>query len=621
MYSSNVIALGVAAMKGTETEQRIAVLLYDDNFQVISSFELNQIASLTYHEGSLVNELDYAERIIEQILTIISKPADYSPLSIEKALVITKHILIFGATKVIHNVRSTLGRYIEPLQQYNSALLAQQQPGAAGFFVRLKGGAVDKGGNVRELAITLTGYLYNEQLLNFERNTQADPNSLVPIGDRKKISYISDEARLRYVKRKMEQHQAMEQRSNLAKGTDGFGSGYMSRDGKNVVGAAHGIDVMIQQAQREQKRFTDDTSYRPPEIDVDELRQYAKEFEQQHKPEKYQQQLLPQPEVDLLGFDPNTNSDPYGQQPPPQQEVDLLGFGAEPIGNTASHSVFDADLFGVSTPYTAPSPDVGHVANASDLLSIMSLSNDPTPTTISSSSHDPFAVTSSSTTSSFTTPSEPQKPPPPQQQPPPQQPMKKMVMANTANDAFDRFAALDFAIKASNDKTIDLQNSSLHDNGPSSPTPRNSINIPAGSLTFGDQNGSTMKVGLGSLSGLNDVFANPPLATRNDSTSNNTFGSLGYNTNVGMSTTTSISDVFSGLVGNNNPTTSLPSMTLPNTNLGSIQVSQGYVPSNIDDDDIASGFVMGGTAGTGLDPIGQAPAAPPPPPPPPGTEW
>lgn len=595
MYSANVIALGLAAIKGTETEQRIAVLLYDDNFQVISSFELNQIASLTYHEGSLVGELDYTEKVIEQLQVIVAKAIDYSPLTIEKALVVTKHILIFGASKVIQPVRFTLGRHIEALQQYNTALLAQQQTGATGLIMRLKGGSVDKGGPVRELATIIIRLLLNDDVLQFERNTQADPNSLVPIGDRKKVSFISDEARLRYLKKKMEHEKLLEQRSNLAKASDGFGGGYMSRDGKAVVGAAHGIEEMIKMAQRDQQKFADESGYKAPEIDVNELRQYAHEFEQQHGISNQQ------PETDLLSLDHTTMPQSQGIYSSNlldgnhhRQEADLLDFGSTTmnptasIGNTASSGLFNADLFGSTDPYIAPSPDVGTMATAatvnrtSDLLNGMSIS----------STSDPFAATVSAIV---------------------EEPKKKAIMSSSL-DA-DRFAALDvFADPSATARSTStsqvmptmsftglggggIANNAFSGLGDT----KSAVNSHTMNSSMNNHNNNGMNAGM--IPNNNDVGGRL----------NNLYGSSGLNG----------TDAYSGLGGGLSMMgMTSPKMMMPTTtaNLSSIQISGAYVPpgsATVDENDIASGFVMGGTTGSGLEPLAAAPAVPPPPPPPP----
>ena len=62
-------------------KQTLRPLLLDENVLVISTFELNKIASLTY--GDLV-----CDDIFEFIETIISKPLQFTPLALHKTLVL-----------------------------------------------------------------------------------------------------------------------------------------------------------------------------------------------------------------------------------------------------------------------------------------------------------------------------------------------------------------------------------------------------------------------------------------------------------------------------------------------------------------------------------------------------
>lgn len=612
MFSANVIALGVAALKGTETEQRICVLLYDDNFQVISSFELNQIASLTYHEGSLIGELDYTEKILEHVHTIVSKPLEYSPLSIEKALAVTKHILIFGATKAIRPFKSLLMKNIDALQQYNTALLAQQQTGAAGFLMRIKGGTVDKGGPVRELAATIIRLLSNDQVLLFERNTKADPNSLVPIGSKKEVSFVSDDARLRYLKKKMEHEKLMEQRSNLAKANDGFGAGYMSRDGKSVVGAAHGIDEMIRQAQKESQKFTDSGTKKTLEIDVDELRQYAQEFEQQYGGSAGQVQT---PEIDLLALDSTSqNTDQFFSST--NQQVDLLDFGVTSSRSNNNNAIL-GDLLGVNST-TASS----NMSNSGTTTDIFGFTSDPyaiqsaAPAAVTNTDVfglDPYQSTSSATTivtnglgnlslSASITP---------------------VNAASTVADPFCSPPIVSSEVVQPTTTTKSIMSSnedkySVFDQMEQSSGINNSVatSKPTGSAAH-------FSLGKDSFAGLGDIrpmnFSNSMNLTTNASgglanLSNSLYGST-------LSASTTAVNIADGL-SNIGISSSLSTMTVPtlqpSADLSSIQVSQVPVPSGITDDDLASGFVMGGTTGSGLVPLAAAPASSPPPPPPPG---
>ena len=69
--------------KETPAEKQVKALLFDDGVQVLSTFELNQIASLTY--GDLV-----CDQIFEIIENVVAQPMNYTPISVQKSLVITK---------------------------------------------------------------------------------------------------------------------------------------------------------------------------------------------------------------------------------------------------------------------------------------------------------------------------------------------------------------------------------------------------------------------------------------------------------------------------------------------------------------------------------------------------
>jgi hypothetical protein len=180
--------------------------------------------------------------------------------TLQKTLVVLRHILIFGAEKNL-NTCLPLDRYIqESLLHYNTALLAQQQGmgSVTGMLLRLKGGTVDKGGPVRDVAQQVHMLLSNRDHLLYERVHQQDPTSLVPVGHKDTCAFVSDEVRYQALCQRIERERRVEIKSNLAKQDSAFGSGYQARDGKSVVGAAHGIEEMIQQAQREKMKFADD---------------------------------------------------------------------------------------------------------------------------------------------------------------------------------------------------------------------------------------------------------------------------------------------------------------------------------------------------------------------------
>lgn len=496
--ATGVLARGLAAVYGTEAEQKLAALLYDDNIQVISSLELNQIASYTYHETSMAGSKDLCEKILDMLEAVLSKPLDHSILTMQKTLVVFKHILIYGAEKVI-NASKYMGAYVEQLQNYNTAVMAQQ--GSLGMLMRFKGGAVDKGGPIRELAQQLLVFITDRQQLEFERSAKADPNSLVPVGERDKAAFVTDEARLHALKKRMEQERLMMTQSNLAKSNSAFGSGYTGRDGKSIVGAAHGLDEMIKQARKEQQKFSDE-GYRPPGSE-DSLAAAQAEAE-----------------ANLLGLLA------MKEAATTTQSIDLLDFGGpSTTGTSVTHS-YETDLLG---GWDAPA-----AAPASAGIDIFGSMATPAPTPAVANDPFAFAATSAPASSDFSGLSAATNTSAPS--------TKQASSMLPMNEIEDRFAALDALASSSTQSQPSL-----------------------GGYGIGVQTPDVNQ--LTDLSTLSISSAPAPV---------------------------------------------------PAVNTSAIRVSQmSSAPIGGEDDD-DNAFVMGGSTGAGLVPLGPAPATPPPPPPPSG---
>jgi len=288
----------------SQAEKELRPLLLDEGCQVLSSFELNKFASLTYGDVVCDDMFEFMENIVAQ-------PLNYTPLTVQKTLVVLKHVLVYGSEKCV-NSGYGIGKFIESLTSFNTVLASRQQKGANAFFQRLQGGGVDRGGPVRDAAKAVHELLKNINNLQRIRNESASQNSLVPIGD-DKVAFITDDVRHYILKKKIEQLARIEIRSNLAKSEGGFGGGYMTKDGKSVVGAAHGIEEMIKIVKREKKKFSDAgmTGESPEEKILKELLEEAKrEKEEATKNE------------DLLGSFESRNSAAQSSG-----DVDLLYFG------------------------------------------------------------------------------------------------------------------------------------------------------------------------------------------------------------------------------------------------------------------------------------------------------
>ncbi|CAB9500096.1 expressed unknown protein [Seminavis robusta] len=241
----------------TPAQRHMNDVLTNEGLHVLSTFELNRIASLTYGD-------EVCEEIFEMLEQIQSKPMEYSPLTVQKSLVVTKHVLVYGSEKCV-NSSIALQRSVEALLEFNTVLWAQKLQGAAAFMYKLKGGGVDQGYPVREAAKEVWPLLIDVMKLRELRNSSADPNSLVPVGSQK-VGFLSDEVRHFMLRKKIQEQAASQVKSNLVKAEGGFGSGYASKDGKMIVGAAHGLDEMMKQAQRANKRFSDEGEILPYEM-------------------------------------------------------------------------------------------------------------------------------------------------------------------------------------------------------------------------------------------------------------------------------------------------------------------------------------------------------------------
>ncbi|KAG7340145.1 ENTH domain containing protein [Nitzschia inconspicua] len=578
----------------TIADKQLRPLLFDESIQVLSTFELNQMASLTYNDVT-------CDDIFQLIERICSKPLDHTPLSIQKALVVTKHVLIYGQEKTVNHGYG-LQDYFKALTTFNTVLMTQQQGGALAFFQSIQGGGVDKGGPVRQAAKDLVQLLSNIHELQRIRNASASQESLVPVGD-DKVAFVTDEVRHHILKQRIAKERQIQIKSNLAKADNGFGAGYSASDGKSVVGAAHGIEEMIKIAKLQKQSFSDDNS-RPSGYKTEEER-ILEELQAEAEAAKAASQSASAPEPDLLGFGsmPTTTA--------PEKEVDLLGFHDTTVSSSSSSAAAAApyqaqvgDLLGGSGlgyPSTqAPSDPFGLGTMSSSVPATGTMNNSlldlgvthtvPTPALDPFASlggpisnNTPLSMTQQSTisevnslasamttmglgTSSLTSTA---------QQPPP-----------AMGSAADRFAALD-ALAATNLTTI----------------------------TNSDALAAESKI-MAFSSSLNtdDVGFNPITAT------------LNYNSHYqqsGLNMSSSSSAAATAEMYSYMPTTtgmgmsSLPPLPVPDNMIrpGSGHVAKSY--GDVGDHDAEDNpWVMGGAAGTGLEPVGPAPGTAPPPPPP-----
>ena len=667
MYPVSIAIKAKKSLDGTETEKRLAVVLFDESIQVLSTFELNQIASLTYSHET-------CDQIFEMLNIVMSNPMEHSVLALQKALVLTTHTLTYGSEKCINSAWG-LGRWVTALCDFNTVLMAQNQMGVTSWWNTVKGGAVDKGFPVREAAQKLQGLLTDEAKIRQLRTDKSDPNSLVPIGD-DRVAYASDEVRLFMLKKRMKEQEMTFPKSNLTKAQGGFGSGYQTTNGQTVVGAAHSLDEMIARAEREKKKYTDDGPiYVTPKVNT----------VQQATPTIA---WIPPHTRDLLDMGPASGV----RLPAPA--MDLLDFGA-PIASTTAPVAMN--VFGSISVATARAPiydpfgtiSTSATANPNgdgmgDLLSMMSISSTTCATPVQQSIFD-LTPHSTEPTISGVTSTKVEHPTSNDFQSifdlttqpsmssihvqhnttiPPIQTMKDLPraerpMTSTMSSGGNRFAALDTLGGPDTKPTtpmltrLDAENRIMGFGSSTSTT-----NVPPTS-TFGSMLGS-VATGLSStLGGLINGPQGLSVPTfGNDVTTMMELGPTSDTGNIpGILPTIAPHEIHVPFPGNNHvsggtlaptygmammggvhlsgetakpppseygyssPFGVLPPMTseappVPSGGIPGITNHYGPPPTDYDDDSSGFGFAMGGTSGSGLgDPVGPPPAIPPPLPP------
>lgn len=359
----------------SQAARELKPLIFEESCQVLSSFELNKIASLTF--GDIV-----CDEIFELSEQVVSRPLDHTPLTIQKTLVMIKHILIYGSEKCVNSAYG-IGAFIDKLREFNTILWAQQQQGVSAMWQRLQGGGVDRGGPVREAATEVVKLLANIDELRRIRQESASKDSLVPIGD-DKVAFVTDEVRHYILKKRIEEQQRLQLKSNLKKSEGGFGGGYNAKDGKNVVGAAHGIEEMIKMANMEKKKWSDDGSARDSHQSKEEMK-ILQELKAQADLERAEAKRKEQDAAAARNSSLLDGSNPlFGggglageKAPAPSGDVDLLDFGggasqptaittttidlftASPAAQRGTSSAASSDLLGLAVaPTTAPSTDI-----------------------------------------------------------------------------------------------------------------------------------------------------------------------------------------------------------------------------------------------------------------------
>lgn len=319
---------------------------------------------------------------------VIANPTEYTVLTLQKTLVAIRHVVIYGAESCVDEVWSMVPQ-VDVLREYNTVLDAVNDP-AVGLWQRIKGGGVDEGPPVREAATALHRLLVSKETVRRER-IRIGGDKAPEEGSRSDAAYMSDQARLQYVQKRMEMDlPGQARKSNLAKSDSAFGGGYSASAGKGgVVGAAHGIEEMIKAASREQRRFTDAPTERE-RVHVPKLDDFADMLpgrEEEQAPDLLgvgdatdQANRLPYKERDLFDDVPADYLTGVGTPKGEGGGIDLLGLG--------NKEALSADIFGAGVSLEGGKDDslTGGVGAFNDLLNMSA------PVAVGGNATDPSAA-------------------------------------------------------------------------------------------------------------------------------------------------------------------------------------------------------------------------------------
>jgi hypothetical protein len=249
---------------GSEIQNLLAQMLFNDDVNVLTTFDMNRIVSYTFGEticGEIFDVLEYALR----------NPLEFTVLSLHKTLVLMHHLAIYASQKAANNIW-ILKPHVQPLLEYNTVLWAIQEPKSMlARLQRIKGGSVDRGRPVRESTKVLHDLLSDVHMFKLVRESSADPNSLVPVGHHE---FVSDDIRKATLEEQIKNKHQVQIKSSLHDGgIGGFGSGT-----RTVVGAAHSMEEMLKMAKQNQNGYRDGQLSKDEMAHAEHLRQLEEEL-------------------------------------------------------------------------------------------------------------------------------------------------------------------------------------------------------------------------------------------------------------------------------------------------------------------------------------------------------
>lgn len=316
---------------GTEGQRIVAKYIFDDSIQIMSTFEMNRFASLTY--GDVVRD-----QMFDMLEEILKTPDDFSVLSIQKSLSLIKHVIIYGSEKCV-NMAWNMTKVIEDLKFYNTAVRSQQT-----IIHQIMGGQVDRAFVIRELAIELHKLLQptNIHEIQFLRQAHASENSLVPVGSLSTVGFAPTPTTAQQWLESQANNN--NNKSNILKSDSSYGGGIhttTNSSGTKVIAAAYTLEDMIQKAkddeEKKRNKYFDNPQQKelqqniyqpPPHEDLLDIQSFYKSTNNNHNNSLSNSNNNNNKnntfEEDLLGF---TTSNTFISEPKPTATVPFSSTG------------------------------------------------------------------------------------------------------------------------------------------------------------------------------------------------------------------------------------------------------------------------------------------------------
>ena len=110
-----------APSSGSKEIEELKQKILDEDVHVLTVAELNLLAfKLTYKEDSQATGFDLNEATTELLHSVLAQKTimNFSTLAIEKALVVSRHLFLYGASSFVNEAVNILGRDADYLQSH-----------------------------------------------------------------------------------------------------------------------------------------------------------------------------------------------------------------------------------------------------------------------------------------------------------------------------------------------------------------------------------------------------------------------------------------------------------------------------------------------------------------------